>query len=141
MTAATIGSRGDATLVLEAIKGETLDQMQPEKVTDEQLVDTWTQLSKLHDAGITHGGIWAKTFVLSGTGASFSDLATANTRPDFDAYYSDRVALLATLADLVGDDRAIAAAQTSLGKDGLSALLPYLQTTRFLASTADQPMT
>jgi uncharacterized membrane protein YbhN (UPF0104 family) len=129
VTAATIGSRGDATLVLEAIKGDTLDQMQPEKITDEQLVDTWTQLSKLHGAGITHGGIWAKTFVLSEAGASFTDLATANTRPDSDAFYSDRVALLATLADLVGDDRAIAAARTSLGKDGLSALLPYLQTT------------
>lgn len=129
VSASTIGSRGDATLVLDSVKGTTLDQLSHEQITDDFLVDTWNELSKLHDAGITHGGIWSQTFLLTDSGAAFTDLPTANTTPDSDAYYLDRVALLATLADSVGDDRAIAAAQSSLGKEGLAALLPYLQTT------------
>ncbi len=129
VTAATIGSRGDATLVLDATSGTTFDQATPETLTDDVLADAWAELNKLHNAGITHGGIWAKTFLVTAEGAAFSDLATANTTPDQDAYLSDRVALLATLADLVGDQRAINAAMSSLGKDGLAALLPYLQTT------------
>lgn len=129
VSASTIGSRGDATLVLDSVKGTTLDQLSKEQITDDFLVDTWNELSKLHDAGITHGGIWSQTFLLTDSGAAFTDLPTANTTPDSDAYLLDRVALLATLADSVGDERAIAAAQSSLGKEGLAALLPYLQTT------------
>jgi len=129
VSASTIGSRGDATLVLDSVKGTTLDQLSQEQITDDFLIDTWNELSKLHDAGITHGGIWSQTFLLTDSGAAFTDLPTANTTPDSDAYFLDRVALLATLADSVGDDRAIAAAQSSLGKEGLAALLPYLQTT------------
>ena len=129
VTAASIGSRGDATLVLDAASGTTLDQLSTDQITDDFLAETWTELKKLNDAGITHGGIWSQTFLLTDAGAAFSDLATANTTPDSDAYFADRVALLATLADKVGDERAIAASQSSLGKDGLSALLPYLQTT------------
>lgn len=129
VSASTIGSRGDATLVLDSVKGTTLDQLSKEEITDDFLVDTWNELSKLHDAGITHGGIWSQTFLLTDSGAAFTDLPTANTTPDSDAYLLDRVALLATLADSVGDERAIAAAQSSLGKEGLAALLPYLQTT------------
>ena len=129
VSASTIGSRGDATLVLDSVKGTTLDQLSQNQITDDFLVDTWNQLAKLHDAGITHGGIWSQTFLLTDSGAAFTDLPTANTTPDSDAYFLDRVALLATLADTVGDERAIAAAQSSLGKEGLAALLPYLQTT------------
>ena len=129
VSASTIGSRGDATLVLDSVKGTTLDQLSQDQITDDFLVDTWTELSKLHDAGITHGGIWSQTFLLTDSGAAFTDLPTANTTPDSDAYFLDRVALLATLADSVGDERAIASAQSSLGKEGLAALLPYLQTT------------
>ena len=129
VSASTIGSRGDATLVLDSVKGTTLDQLSQDQITDDFLVDTWNQLAKLHDAGITHGGIWSQTFLLTDSGAAFTDLPTANTTPDSDAYFLDRVALLATLADSVGDERAITAAQSSLGKEGLAALLPYLQTT------------
>ena len=129
VSASTIGSRGDATLVLDSMKGTTLDQLSQDQITDDFLVDTWNQLAKLHDAGITHGGIWSQTFLLTDSGAAFTDLPTANTTPDSDAYFLDRVALLATLADSVGDERAITSAQSSLGKEGLAALLPYLQTT------------
>ncbi|MSW55500.1 MAG: hypothetical protein F2835_01890, partial [Actinobacteria bacterium] len=61
VSASTIGSRGDATLVLDSVKGTTLDQLSQDQITDDFLVDTWTELSKLHDAGITHGGIWSQT--------------------------------------------------------------------------------
>lgn len=129
VTAATIGSRGDATLVLTAPLGTTIDTLSADEFTDELIDDIWSQLAKLHGAGITDGSIWAKSFVKTADGAAFTDLSTANTTPDPDSYFLDRVALLATLADLVGNERAIAGAQRSLGNDGLAAILPYLQTT------------
>ena len=129
LSAATIGARGDATLVMEVLPGTTLDEMSTDLLTDSFLDDVWSQLDALHAAGITHGGIWAKSFVSTTEGAAISDLATANTTPDPDSYFADRVALLATTAEIVGDERAIASARRMLKTDGLSALLPYLQTT------------
>lgn len=129
VTAATIGSRGDATLVLNAPTGTTLNQLTIQEFDSTFLDDVWSQLALLHRAGITHGGIWSQTFEKTNEGAAFTDLATANTTPDADAYVADRVALLATLADCCTNDQAIASAQRSLGKEGLAELLPYLQTT------------
>lgn len=129
VTAATIGPRGDATLVLDAPAGTRLDQLTNDQLTDAFLDDIWSQLAKLHGAGITHGGIWSGAFELTPEGAAFTDLATANTTPDPDNYYFDRVALLATLADACTDQQAIAAAKRSLGSDELAKLLPYLQMT------------
>lgn len=129
VTAATIGSRGDATLVLESSTGTSLADLSESQIDDSFLDDIWAQLAKLHAAGITHGGIWAETFKKTPDGAAFTDLATANTTPDADAYLSDQVALLATLADRCTHQRAIDSATRALGKDGLAALLPYLQTT------------
>jgi len=129
VTAATIGSRGDATLVLESLSGTPLKSLADDQIDDAFLDDIWAQLAKLHDAGITHGGIWAQTFEKTADGAAFTDLASANTTPDSDAYFADRVALLATLADRCTHERAIDSATRSLGKQGLADLLPYLQTT------------
>ncbi|MEX1217456.1 MAG: lysylphosphatidylglycerol synthase domain-containing protein [Acidimicrobiales bacterium] len=129
ITAETLGSRGDATLVLKGTAGTALDELTEAQLTDSFLDDVWSQLSKLHAAGISDGGIWSKKFLLTSDGAAFSDLGTANTTPDEDAYHSDQVALLVTLAAHAGNDRSIASAERSLGKDGLAALLPLLQTT------------
>lgn len=129
ITAATIGSRGDATLVLESSPGTSLENLPDDQIDDSLLDDIWAQLAKLHDAGITHGGIWAQTFEKTSDGAAFTDLAVANTTPDSDAYFADRVALLATIAARCTNERAIDSATRSLGKQGLADLLPYLQTT------------
>lgn len=129
LTAATIGSRGDATLVLKTVNGMTFDRLDDATITDPVIGDMWAQLAKLHAAGITHGSIWSQSFTIDGTNASFTDLATANTTPDTDSYLIDRVALLSTIADRVGVDRAVTTATASLGDDGISALLPYLQVT------------
>ncbi len=129
LTAATIGSRGDATLVMRANAGTSLDELPSDQLTDSFLDDAWTQLAKLHAAGITHGSISGKSFQLTNEGAAIRDLATANTTPDVDAFCIDRVALLTSVADAADQQRAIASAQRSLGNEGLAALLPYLQTT------------
>lgn len=127
--AATIGSRGDATLVLDATAGESFASLDVASIDDAVLDSMWSELARLHGAGITHGTIWAQSFNVDGEKASFNDLATANTTPDPDSFFIDRVALLATIASSVGEDRAVASALRSLDKDGLAALLPYLQTT------------
>jgi tRNA A-37 threonylcarbamoyl transferase component Bud32 len=129
LTAATIGSRGDATLVMRANAGTSLDELPSDQITDSFLDDAWTQLAKLHEAGITHGSISGNSFQLTNEGAAIRDLATANTTPDADAFCIDRVALLTSVAEAADQQRAIASAKRSLGNEGLAALLPYLQTT------------
>ena len=129
ITAATIGSRGDATLVMQANAGTALDELPSNELTDSFLDDAWSQLSMLHSAGITHGSISGKSFQKTNEGAAIRDLATANTTPDTDAFCIDRVALLTSIADAADQQQAVTSAQRSLGNEGLAALLPYLQTT------------
>jgi uncharacterized membrane protein YbhN (UPF0104 family) len=124
-----IGARRDAVLVLGVQDGPTLAEMAVEDITDDVIDGIWDQLSRLHAAGMAHDGIWSGSFRRTAAGMVFSDLATADADPEPDALLADRVALLTTTADLVDRDRAIAAAERSLGRDGLAELLPLLQLT------------
>lgn len=125
-----IGPRRDATLVAAISDRPTFADEQHDEVTDAVLASMWDELGRLHDAGIAHGGVWAGEFrPREGEGVEFSDLAVADASPDADAFLTDRVALLVATAGLTDDDRAVAAARTALGDDGLVALLPFLQAT------------
>ena len=127
--AGRIGERRDATLLATISDGATFAAPDHAEVTDAVMASMWSELASLHSAGIAHGGIWAGQFRSRGTDSvEFTDLATADADPDDDALLADRVALLVTTAELTSDDRAVAAARTALGDDGLIALLPVLQT-------------
>jgi uncharacterized membrane protein YbhN (UPF0104 family) len=117
----------DAVLVLE-VRGAWLDGMEDEVVTDELVRDLWRSLSRLHEAGITHGAIDGRHILVlpDGTGA-FGGFGGASAAPSGAQIQSDRAQLLVTTATRVGVDRAVTAAAGSLAPDELSAVLPFIQ--------------
>lgn len=91
----------------------------------------WAAVAALGAARIAHHRIDPDTLVAFGEEVGLVDLdrATIAARPEH--LLVDRAQLHATLAALVGVDRAVAAASGALGPEGLAALLPYLQPAGF----------
>jgi uncharacterized membrane protein YbhN (UPF0104 family) len=117
----------DAVLVLE-LDGSWLDEVDDGAVTDELLRDLWTALVRLHEAGIAHGAVDGRHLVLraDGTGA-LGGFGGASAAPSDAQIQQDRAQLLAATSTRVGIDRAVEAAATALGPDGLGVVLPYIQ--------------
>jgi uncharacterized membrane protein YbhN (UPF0104 family) len=117
----------DAVLVLE-IHGAWLEAVEDAVVTDELLRDLWRSLSRLHEAGITHGAIDGRHILVlpDGTGA-FGGFGGASAAPSDAQIQSDRAQLLVTTAIRVGDERAVSAAAGSLPPEDLSTVLPFIQ--------------
>ena len=120
-------SNGDALIVFEKAEGPTLDAMGPDAVTDAMLESAWTSVSRLHDARIAHGRIEMDGLVASGGRVVITDLARARlAAPEADCAV-DVAELLVATAVLVGPDRALTTARTSIGDQALSTALPYVQ--------------
>ena len=128
VAAGLAGWRDDALLVVRNPAGATLLDLEPERVTDAVLDDAWANLARLHGGRIAHGNPWvgnvvvddAGTTALVGLGDAVASATDARLR-------LDRVQLLATSAELVGEARALAAAHRGLGADDLVEVLAFLQ--------------
>jgi len=118
-------SAGDALLVLN---DRAREAGEPD---DEQLATWWSELARLGDAGIAHLRIEPSTLALVDGEAGLVDFDSATLSPRTDQLATDRAQLLGTTAALAGGERAVAAAVAALGRDGLAALLPYLQAGAF----------
>ena len=89
----------------------------------------WTEVDKLHRAGISHGSIDAVHFWFDSTGAlELMGFADAAIQPTGDQMHQDIAAMLVMSTMGVGADRAIAAARRNVGDDALKEMLPLLQT-------------
>ena len=82
-------------------------------------------------AGIAHLQIEPAALALVDGEPALVDFDGATLSPRPDQLETDRAQLLAATAVLAGPERALAAAQSALGDDGLAALLPYLQAGAF----------
>lgn len=128
VAAGVAGDRDDAVLVVRDPAGVPLTAAGAGAITDAVLDDGWANLGRLHEARIAHGNATAGNTVLTDDGATaLVELTGAMTSAGEDRTRLDRVQFLATTADLVGDDRALAAAERALGTTALTALLPLLQ--------------
>ena len=93
-------------------------------------------MGKLHRAGIAHRSLRAANVMVSPAGQptivdfSFSELAATQRQQDLDV-----AELLASLAALVGEDRAAAAAVEGLGGQEVARSLPLLQPLALSAAT------
>ena len=116
---------GDALLVLHDRTSA------PGEPTDAQLTAWWSVLARLGDGGIAHLGLEPGALVLVDGEPGFVEFDGATLSPRPDQLDTDRAQLLAATAVLAGPERALAAARTALGDDGLAALLPYLQAGAF----------
>jgi len=125
--AAGLSSGGDA-LVVVALSGRALHEIDEDEVTDEMLSGAWLGLQRLHSANIAHGRLDAGALSVRDDGeVSFGDFASASATPSPGQLEVDRAELLATTALRVGPNRAVAAARAFLGTEGLANILPLLQ--------------
>jgi uncharacterized membrane protein YbhN (UPF0104 family) len=118
---------GDALLVVEAV-GTPLLSYHPGSASDALLLDLWRAVERLHDLGVAHGGLNGYRIVVRPDGTpALSGFDRAAVAPSEAQLLADRAYLLVTTALVVGQDRAVAAATASIGRDGLGKILPYLQ--------------
>jgi uncharacterized membrane protein YbhN (UPF0104 family)/tRNA A-37 threonylcarbamoyl transferase component Bud32 len=126
--AGSAGPSDDALLVLRDVEGRALDEVDAGSIGDTTLDDAWANLARLREARITHGQLTAANIVVrSDETTAFVDFALGSAGGPHDLALRDSVTLLTTTAHLVGSERALAAAQRSLGPGGLSELLPLIE--------------
>lgn len=127
--AATGGSEDLAVLALLEPEGTPLADLDERHLTDATLDDVWTQLTRLHAARVAHGQVVPANILVRDDGTTaLVDFAHGSTGADAERCALDRVEFLVTTAALVGDDRALDAALRGIGSEGLTELLPLLQT-------------
>lgn len=114
---------GDALLVLRGA-AQTFEAVAPDDVA---LRRSWRTLELLGKANIAHLQLDLSSVAIVGDDVALVDFAGATVAPSEDQLQTDRVQLLVTTATAAGTDRAVRAAVESLGTDGVTALLPYLQ--------------
>jgi undecaprenyl-diphosphatase len=125
-----------ALLVMEWVDGTPLDQLTGSQISDDLLIRLWTDADRLHKAGIAHRSLRAAN-VLVGQGGqptivdfSFSELSATRRQMDLDV-----AELLASLAALAGEDRAVSTGVKVLGAEAVAAAVPLLQPLALSAGT------
>jgi len=117
----------DAVIVLDALGGPIAEH-DDDAITDGYLQKIWRSVASLHEAGIAHGALDdLHLIILSDGGPAIGAFSRATAAASPAQLATDRAQLLVTTALHAGPARAIAAARTALGTDGLAAILPFLQ--------------
>jgi uncharacterized membrane protein YbhN (UPF0104 family)/membrane-associated phospholipid phosphatase len=123
-----VGGADAAILVTSPPRGTPIGSLPIERVTDEVLRCAWEQLDVLHRAGIAHGTVDGLRVLVDDDGAvAFDDFSAADASGEDYWRNRDDAAFLVLSAQLVGDDRAIAAMVGSIGKDRAGAVIPVVQ--------------
>lgn len=102
------------------VPGRVLAEVPATEIDDDLLVELWRQVAVLHGTGIAHGDLGPSSVVVAEDGApwliDFSHAVAAADPPRLDR---DAARLLDSLAELVGPDRATAAARSGLGGEAV----------------------
>ncbi|HEY5989352.1 MAG TPA: lysylphosphatidylglycerol synthase domain-containing protein, partial [Streptosporangiaceae bacterium] len=127
---------GPALLAMERVDGTSLDRMPERVISDTMLRDLWKAVDGLHRARIAHRSLRAANIVVDRAGRpwivdfSFSELGATQRQMALDV-----AELLASLAALIGADRAVGSATAVIGPDGAAAAVPLLQPLALSAGT------
>ena len=127
---------GSALLAMDRVDGSALDLIPVQRLSDTMLRKLWEQADRLHRARIAHRSLRAANIVADGTGRpwvvdfSFSELGATQRQMALDV-----AELMASLAAIIGADRAVATAAAVIGPDGVAAAVPLLQPLALSAST------
>ena len=127
---------GTALLVMDWVDGCSLEQLPAGQITDDLLARLWAEADKLHRAGIAHRSLRAANVMVNQADLpviadfSFSELAATRRQTDLDV-----AELLASLATLAGEDRAVSTAVKVLGPEGVAPAVPLLQPLGLSAGT------
>jgi undecaprenyl-diphosphatase len=105
-----------------------LATVDPATVTDDVLAEIWNHVKQLHSAHVAHGRLNGNHVMLGPRGVALVDFdhasGTTTTAP---RRATDVAELLASTAQIVGNDRAVRAALAGVGRNELAAALPVLQ--------------
>jgi glycosyltransferase 2 family protein len=127
---------GTALLIMDLVPGSSLDLLPAGEITDDLLRRLWTAVARLHHAHLAHRSMRAANVMVEPSGRpwlvdfSFAELAASRRQMDLDV-----AELLASLALLVGPDRAVASAAAVIGTADLAAAVPLLQPLALSAAT------
>jgi len=119
---------GSALLAMDRVDGCSLDRVPPHRLSGALLRALWQEVDRLHRAKIAHRSLHVGNIVVDRVGRpwltdfSFSELAATERQLALDV-----AELLASLATIVGADRAVASAATVISQDDLADAVPLLQ--------------
>ena len=128
---------GAALIASRPLTGARVCDADPATITDALLTDLWRQVGALHSARVAHGRLNANHLVL--TDPPRSAVPSRSARLAIDGFEvassaattgrraADVAELLLSTALIVGNDRAVATAQTGIGDAALIEALPFLQ--------------
>jgi undecaprenyl-diphosphatase len=126
---------GSAALALERVAGRRLDEVPADELDDAVLEAVWRGVGELHRARLAHRALRAGNILVAEGRPTIVDLSFAEESADPRLLAIDRAELLASLAALVGAERAVDAAARVLDPDDLAAALAYLQPLALSAAT------
>jgi glycosyltransferase 2 family protein len=127
---------GSALLAMERVDGSSLDRIPGPGISETMLRELWQEVGVLHRAGIAHRSLRAANIVADRTGRpwivdfSFSELGATRRQMALDV-----AELLASLAAMIGADRAVGSAAAVIGPDAVAAAVPLLQPLALSAGT------
>jgi uncharacterized membrane protein YbhN (UPF0104 family)/membrane-associated phospholipid phosphatase len=123
-----VGGADAAVLVTMPPRGTPIGSVPVDRITDSVLLDAWKQLDALHRAGIAHGNVDGLRVVVDDDGSvAFDDFSSSDASDEQYWVHRDDAALLVLTAQLVGDERAIAAMVATLGADRAGSVIPVVQ--------------
>lgn len=118
----------DAVLITERPAGTRLGDLRAEALDAADLAALWEALNRLSSAHLALNNISADSVVLDDDHhVAFLEFASTEAMAPPEACDRDAASLLVTTADIVGPDRAVAAAVASLGPERVEGLLPLIQ--------------
>lgn len=124
-------ARGDgaaAVVVQQEVPGQDLSAVPSEVITDQVLAEVWEQVRLLRRAHIAHRDLVRGNILLDTSGHPWLvDFRDAEVGAPEDSQDNDVAELVASLAVVVGPERAVASALAGLGPDALEQALPALQ--------------
>jgi uncharacterized membrane protein YbhN (UPF0104 family) len=130
------GAHETAVMVQRVPEGERLVDADPARITDAVLDDAWQNLMKLHEVHLAHGSMRASNVVVRDDGTTACvNFAHASSDAPPERCALDSAGLLATTASIVGNERALDAAERALGAEGLNLVLPLLASAAMPAAT------
>jgi undecaprenyl-diphosphatase len=127
VVAAGVAGPDAALLVIRPVDGVRLRDAPAESVTDPVLDDLWQQVARLHDARVAHTALNSRHVVVGDGGVAIVGFDRSTGSATEAQRAADVAELMLSTADIVGNERAIAAARRGVGKDAVTAALPMLQ--------------
>ncbi|MET0627001.1 MAG: lysylphosphatidylglycerol synthase domain-containing protein [Acidimicrobiia bacterium] len=123
-----VGGADAALLVATPPTGTPIATIDASRLDDATLGALWEEVGQLHEAKISHGNLDLGRVLLTDEGTVALDEFSA-AAVGGDEYWRNRddASLLALTSQLVGNDRAIAAAIAARNTERIGALIPLLQ--------------